>query len=127
MSFLMRDNVDYKGLNDVIVVAAVVKGQAVVKENTFGFYFKAGAIGDEVIVVYKDRQVLATKKTGTGESITSGDKLYYIVADDAVTANDPGSGYGTTAYYCGTALEDATASATTVLMDFDGVRYAEDV
>lgn len=127
MSFLMRDNVDYKNLNEVIVAAAVVKGQAVVVQDTFGWYFKAGAIGDEVIVVFECRQVLATKKTGTGESITSGDKLYYIVADDAVTANDPGSGYGTTCYYCGTAKEDATASETTVLMDFDGTRYAEDV
>jgi predicted RecA/RadA family phage recombinase len=127
MSFLMRDPVDYKPILDVTPGSDVTKGEAAVVQDSFGFYFKDADSGDEVTFVIECRQVLATKKTGTGEEISSGEKLYYIVADDAVTSNDPGSGYGTTCYYCGTAIEDASASATTVLMDFDGTRYAEDV
>ncbi len=122
----MKDNQIYDELWEAVPGNTTTeKGDAVLRQDTFGFYMKdSESTTEEVIIVYRCRQVLATKVTGTGEAIISGDRLYYIVASDAVSPNATGTA-GTDYYYCGTAKKGATASATTVLMRFDGTRYDE--
>ncbi len=123
--FLWKDDVIYDELWDVIPATAVVTGDPAVKQDVFGFYIKdRESVGEEVVFVYRCRQVLAAKKTGTGEAILSGDRLYYVVADEAVSPNVPGAGVAGTDYmFCGWAKKDAGALETTVLMNFDGTRY----
>lgn len=123
MSFEWKDDVIYDELWDVIIAgAAVTKGDPAVVQDVFGFYAADGAIGDEIAFIYRCRQVLADKVTGTGEDIISGERVYYIVASNAISAN-PGAVIGTDYYFCGWAKEDASASATTVLINFDGSLY----
>lgn|SRR5512136_917071 len=122
-----KDTIDYQHVWDAVPAdLTIVKGDPAIKQDVFGFYLKdVESITEEVCFIFKMRQVLAAKVTGTGTEIKSGDKLYYIPAQKAVspTALNP----GVTSYYCGTALEDAGVLDTTVLMDFDGRRYAETV
>jgi len=125
MGFEWKDDVIYDELWDAIPSTAVSKGDAEVVQDTFGFWVKdRESAGEEIAFIYRCRQVLATKVTGTGEDITAGDRLYYIVASSAVSKTATGTA-GTDYYYCGTAKKNATATATTVLMRFDGTRYDE--
>jgi hypothetical protein len=132
MAFEPKDNNIYDELWDVTVAAAVTKGQAVVRQDVFGFYFTAvtaadiTASNDEVAFIYRMRQVLADKATGTGEGITSGDSVYYYPATDTISATATGTA-GTDYYWCGWAKKTAAAAATTVLINFDGTRYTEDI
>jgi len=132
MAFEPKDNSIYDELWDVEVAAAVTKGEAAVRQDVFGFYFAAVTAqditddNDEVAFIYRMRQVLADKATGTGEAITSGDKVYYVVANDNITATPTGTA-GTDYYFCGWAKKTATATATTVLINFDGTRYDENI
>lgn len=123
--FLWKDNVIYDELWDVLPATAVVAGDPAVKQDVFGFYIKdRESVGEEVTFVYRCRQVLAEKKTGTGEAILSGDKLYYIVADQKVSPTPAGTP-GVDSYFCGWAKKDAGALEEHVLMNFDGTRYDE--
>lgn len=124
--FEPKDNIDYSPLRDVIPGnTTTVKGDPVLRNNCFGFYYKdSESTTEEVTVVFKMRQVLANKATGTGEAINSGDRLFYIVANNNVSPTPVGTP-GTNSYFCGWALESVSASATTVLMEFDGTRYDE--
>lgn len=127
MAFEWVDNVDYNELWDITPATAVEKGDAAVVQDVFGFYVKdRESDGEEVVFIYKDRQVLADKVTGTGENISAGEKVYHVVASDAVTANPTGTA-GTDYYFCGWAKKDAAANDTTVLIEFDGTRYNEDI
>jgi len=124
--FYPKDNVIYDELWDVIIAgSAVVKGQATVIQDVFGFYFNDGAIDDEVAFVYRMRQVYADKNTGSaGDAFLAGDKVFYIVATDTVSPTPTGTP-GTDSYFCGWAKKDAGASDDTVLINFDGTRYDE--
>lgn len=127
MSFKWKDDVIYDELWDVTPVAAVDAGDPAVVNDVFGFYIADGLAAAETTFVYKCRQVEASKVTGTGEDIEAGESVYAVVADSYnVTANPTGTA-GTDYYYCGIAKKDATASATTVLINFDGTRYTEDI
>lgn len=132
MAFEPKDNHIYDELRDVEVSSAVTKGQAVVRQDVFGFYLNAITATDitnsrnEVAFIYRMRQVEADKATGTGEAIISGDKLYYYPATDTVSPTASGTA-GTDYYFCGWAKESATATASTVLMLFDGTRYNENI
>jgi hypothetical protein len=97
-----------------------------VVEDTFGFYLVGGAIGDNVAFVYRMRQVLANKKTGTGEEIAAMEKVYYYPATDNVSSNKVGTA-GTDYYFCGWAKKSADANETTVLINFDGTRHTENI
>lgn len=120
MSFIWKDNVIYDELWDVTPVAAVSAGDPATVNDVFGFYLTDGEAAAETTFVYKCRQVLATKKTGTGEDISAGEEVFAVVADSyAVTASPTGTA-GTDYIFCGWAKKDATASATTVLINFDG-------
>lgn len=123
--FYPRDPEIYDELFDVIPATAITKGTAAVVQDVFGFYIKdRESVGEEVVFVYRMRQVRSDKSTGTGTEIVAGDRLYYIVANDNVQ-NTPVGTPGTDSYFCGWAKRDATASATEVLMNFDGTRYDE--
>ena len=125
--FIWKDDVIYDELWDVIPATAVVTGQAAVIQDVFGFYIKRReAVGEEICFIYRCRQVLADKLTGTSQAILAGDRLYYIVAQAAVSPTPVGVA-GTNYYFCGWAKEDAAADVETVLMNFDGTRYDEAV
>lgn len=120
MSFIWKDDVIYDELWDITPVAAVSAGDPATVNDVFGFYLYDGAASEEVTFIYKCRQVLATKLTGTGEDISAGDEVFAVVASDySVTATPTGTA-GTDYIFCGWAKKDASASDTTVLINFDG-------
>jgi hypothetical protein len=120
----------YSELLDIVVAAAVTQGFGAVVQDVFGYYLTAvtaamiADLRNEVTVIYKHEQVLVDKVTGTGETITSGQKVYATLASNfqSVTAN-PAGVIGTNYYFVGWAKEDATANQTTVLIKFDGSEY----
>ena len=128
MAFEQKDTLIYDELRDVVPTANVVKGEAAVVNDVFGFYMNDWNTTDTdldyVVFVYKMRQVLADKAVGTGEDIQAGERVYYYPATDTISANAVGTA-GTDYYYCGTAKEDAAAAATTIIIRFDGTRYDE--
>jgi hypothetical protein len=125
-SFAPKDDIIYDELWDVLP-GAVVKGDAAVVQDVFGFYFfDRETAGDEVTFIYRMRQVIATKKTGTGEDIVAGEKVYYYVATKNVSPNKVGSA-GSDYYFCGWAKKSASAADTTVLINFDGTRHTENI
>jgi predicted RecA/RadA family phage recombinase len=127
MSFILKDTEIYDELWDITPATAISKGDPAVVNDVFGFYIKdRESAGEEVAFIYRARQVLADKVTGTGEDIQAGEDVYYIVAQDAVSANPVGVA-GTDYYWCGVAKKTATASASTVLIMFDGTRYNENI
>jgi len=127
MAFEPKDTLDYNHLRDVVPVADVTKGEAVVINDTFCFYLTDWVTTgnpDYAVPVYKMRQVLADKAVGTGEDIQAGERVYYYPATDTISANAVGTA-GTDYYYCGTAKETAAAATSTILIRFDGTRYDE--
>jgi predicted RecA/RadA family phage recombinase len=132
MVFNPKDVHIYDELLDITPAAAVAQGDAVVIQDVFGFYLVDVTTEDianarnEVAFVYRMRQVEVAKMTGTGEAIQSGDKIYYQISGAAVTANPVGVA-GTDYYFCGWAKKNASASASVVLINFDGTRYNENI
>jgi hypothetical protein len=126
--FEPKDTIDYQHVWDAVPGdITIVKGDPAIKQDVFGFWLKdCETITEEVCFIWKMRQVEAEKIVGTGEAILSGDHLYYIVAQKKVSPTISGT-FGVDSYYCGTALRDAAASDTVVLMDFDGRRWDENV
>jgi hypothetical protein len=123
----------YDELLDKTPAAGVTKGTPQQIQDVFGFWFTDAVTQNSVIqecaFIYKMNQVLADKVQGTGEAIVSGDDVYAIVAQaHAVSATPPAGGVaGVDYYWCGIAKEDAAGSATSVLINFDGTRYDEDI
>jgi predicted RecA/RadA family phage recombinase len=121
--FTLKDPSIYDELEDVEPATAVVAGDAAVVRDVLGFYLKSREeTGEEVAFVYRARQVEAAKRTGTGEAIKAGDKLYLDVSEKDVSATKTGADY-----FCGWAKRDAAANDTVVLMNFDGTRYSESI
>lgn len=128
MAFIWKDNEIYDELWDEEPATAVATGDAAVVQDCFGFYIKEReAAGEEVCFVYRCRQVLADKKVGTGEAIIHGDRLYAYPADGHLVSPNAVGNFGVDYYFCGWAKEDADAAATSVLMNFDGTRWDEDL
>lgn len=131
-----KDNIIYDELWDVEAPTGTLKGYAAVVQDVLGFYAKAAESSDEeVCFVYRDRQVLANKRVGTGEAILAGDKLYayrigaaaWTVPQDVEVSPTATGTAGTDYCFCGWAKKDASALETTVLMNFDGTRYNETI
>lgn len=122
--FHWKDNVIYDELRDIAPAAAVTKGEPAVRQDVFGFWITDLAADVKGGFIYRCRQVRADKKTGTGEAFLAGDRVYYIVADGLVSPTPSGTP-GTDSYFCGWAKDDAPASASDVLINFDGTRYDE--
>lgn len=121
--FYPKDPEIYDELWDVIAPGTVNKGDDAIVQDVFGFYLYDAVVGDEVTFIYRMRQVLTDKIVGTGEEILAGDRVYFVVGQDAVTAN-PAGVIGTDFYFCGWAKKDASATEDTVLINFDGTVYA---
>lgn len=126
--FTSKDPIIYDELYDVEApLGTEKKGDALVVQDVLAFYVKdAESAGEEISVVYRDRQVEAVKKTGTGEAILAGDRLYHYPTVKKVSPNKSGT-YGVDYMFCGWAKRDAGALETVVLMNFDGTRYDENL
>jgi len=122
--------VSHRELWDIIPAAVVVKGQAALVQDVFGFYFKATELavaGEEIAHVYWADQVWADKEQGSGEAILAGQEVYYNLSTPEVglglvTANPVGT-IGTEYYFCGIAKRNAAATDTRVLIEFIGDEY----
>ena len=132
--FDWKDNIIYDELPNYAPGGAVSAGDAVKINDVLGFYTQsidptaASEPGEytEGTIIYRCRQVLAQKKTGTGEACAVGQKLYYDPATKKVSVNKTGTA-GTNCYLCGWVKIAAAAADTTVLMNFDGTRAGENV
>jgi hypothetical protein len=125
MGFRQKDTQIYDELwIDLTTTKAALACEVV--QDVFGFYLVGGASGDDVAFIYRMRQVEADKKTGTGEDINAGEKLYYYPGDDEVSPNPVGNA-GVDYYFCGWAKKAADADDAKVLMNFDGTRYNENI
>ena len=122
--FHWKDDVIYDELRNVTPSPAVdvEKGDCAVRQDCAGFWVTDLAASEAGTFIYRCRQVRANKRTGTGEAILAGDRLYFIVAEDVVSPTPSGTA-GTDSYFVGWAKEDAGADVADVLMNFDGTRY----
>lgn len=117
-----QDNVIYDELLEVEPATAVNKGDVALQQDVVGFWAKdREAAGEEVTLIYRCRQVLADKRTGTGEEIIAGDRLYFYPTTNNVSPTPTGVA-GTDFYFCGWAKENAGANVTEVHMNWDGTR-----
>jgi hypothetical protein len=125
--FILKDHQIYDESFHVIPTNYGDKGTPEQLRDVFGFWF--AEIVDIAIAqtfIYRGRQVLADKAEGTGEEILALEKVYYVVATGLVTAHPVGT-FGTDYYFCGWAKEDASADDSTVLINFDGTRWNENL
>lgn len=127
-----KDVTIYDELWDIEGPTGTLKGHAALMQECLGFYVKdAESNNEEISFVYRCRQVEANKRTGTGEAILAGDRLYAYRVNGATAWTTPqdvevspvATGVQGTDYkFCGWAKKDAAAADTTVLMNFDGTR-----
>lgn len=127
MAFILKDDQmpAYEEFWDVVPGAVRAKGFGYVLNDVFGFLMVAAlAVTDEVTYIWKARQVEADKLTGTGEAITSGEKVYATLASNfqQVTASPTGV-IGTDYYFVGIAKKDSAAGNDKVLISFWGDEY----
>ena len=125
--FYQRDDLIYDELLNITPGVAVTKGSVTQQGSVAGFWIVDSDPADSntplnPVVAYRMRQVIADKVTGTGSAIAAGERLYHVVALDAVQNTVVGT-IGTDSYFVGWAKEAAAATADTVLMNYDGTRY----
>jgi hypothetical protein len=131
-TFEARDLHDYNELGGMATATAVTKGEVAIVQDRmcFHLYGKTAAQISEgnadITPIYKMRQVNARKRTGTGQEFAAGDNVYYYPSDQRVSPAAIGIA-GTDYYWCGTVKRAATASEETVLIEYDGTRYTEDI
>ena len=120
MSILLRDFV-FDAVNSDNIASDKTKGTVEKVQDVYIFWAHAVDVSEEdkAIAVKKAKQALATKKTGTGEDITAGDRVYGDPTDSYAVSKTKGGGY----LYLGVAINDATTSDTTVLIEFDGTQW----
>lgn len=127
--FYPRDHQIYDESFDMTPAAAVLKGQPEQRQDIFGFWLTdtPSATLEEQTFVYRMRQVLADKLTGSGEEIVAGDRVYAVVAQaHFITANPTGTA-GVDYYFCGWAKFNADATDAQVIINFDGTMYDADI
>ena len=83
--------------------------------DTVGFFYETKDAGELVTVVAQCNVAELAKKTGSGEAIAQGVKVYYEAASGKLTAT---AGSNT---LCGRCLKAAGADDTTVLVAFNGL------
>ena len=120
MSIYLRDP-RFTGSYIDNVAADKTKGDVELIKDGYGFWFNDVdvSVDDKATFVIQAEGATADKKTGTGEEIYAGDKVYGDPADSYKVSATKGAGF----LYLGTAHEDATASDTTVYIKFDGTLY----
>lgn len=116
MSLYLRDQ-KYIPM-EIDIATDVTKGDILHQQDIYGFYIQDQVITERTIVtlVVEAWQVLASKDTGTGETITRGDWVYLDPTAGTVSATKG----GTHTIWCGWAKEDASASDADVLIRFVG-------
>lgn len=116
MSLFLRDK-NYIPM-EVTIAADVTKGDVLNQQDVYGFYIMDQAVAERTIVtlVVEAWQVLATKETGTGQTITKGDWVYLDPTNARVSATKAGN----YTVWCGWAIESATASDSDVLIRYCG-------
>jgi len=122
MAVEWKDNQIYDELRDIAPVAAVEKGDVAVRQDVAGFWITDLAATIKGGFIYRCRQVRVPKRTGTGEAFLAGDRVYYYPAEELASPAAVGTA-GTDYYFVGWAKDDAPASASTVLVNWDGTRY----
>ena len=130
--FYPRDHQIYDESYDIIPAAAVLKGQPAQLRDIFGFWLTATAVAAgaalvEQTFVYRMRQVLADKLTGSGENILAGDRVYTVVAQNFFITANPVGVAGVDYYFCGWAKFDADEDDDEVIINFDGTRWDENI
>lgn len=138
--FYPRDHQIYDESYDVVPASAVTKGQPEQREDVFGFWLtntkrdvsgnlilKSDGTLPEQTFIYKMRQVLADKLSGSGEEIPALSRVYAMVAQNHYITANPTGVAGVDYYYCGTAKFAADAADTQVVINFDGTRYDENI
>jgi len=83
--------------------------------DTVGFFYETKIAGADVTVVTQMDRVELAKKTGSGEAIAQGAKVYFEAASASLTGT---AGSNT---LCGRCLKTAGADDTTVLVAFNGL------
>jgi len=98
-----------------------VRGTIELVNDVYGFNHVAVdvSVEDEATFIYKCPAVVIGKKSGTGEAISKGERVYGDPADDYDVSATKSVGY----LYLGIALEDAAASDTTVDIEYDGTLH----
>jgi len=117
MAALTRDHV-YESF-EYTASAAKTKGFVEKINDVYGFWFTVVASGSDGTFIYKCKQVRIGKKTGTGEAINQGDRVYGDPADSYNVSPTKSAGY----IYLGIAKEAQTSSDTDVLIEFDGTLW----
>jgi hypothetical protein len=138
--FYPRDHQIYDESYDVAPAAARIKGQPEQIEDVFGFWLtdtksdvegnllrKSDGTLPEQTLVYKMRQVLADKLTGSGEEIPALARVYAVVAQNHYITANPAGVAGIDYYYCGISKFAAEADDLQVIINFDGTRYDENI
>jgi hypothetical protein len=127
--FYPRDHQIYDETYDVYALVAALKGAPLVIQDVFGFWLTDVIVSTTIpfTFVYRMRQVLADKLTGSGEEIEAGDRVYAVVAQNYFITANPGGTFGIDYYFCGWAKFHASADDTQVIINFDGTRYDEDI
>ena len=120
MAIYLRDIV----YDEIIVngiAADIVKGTVALVNDVYVFYPHAVDVSVDAtsIAIKKAKQAVADKKTGTGETISEGDRVYGDPTDSYLVSKTKGVGY----LYLGVAKKDATASDTSVLIEYDGTLH----
>ena len=117
MAIYLRDIV-YDHIMVVSIAADITKGTVALVNDVYVFYPDDVDVSvDSTATAIKEaKQALADKKTGTGETISAGDFVYGDPADSYKVSRTKSAGF----VCLGTAIENATASDTTVLIKFNG-------
>lgn len=93
----------------------VIAGQVFLHGQILVVAPEAYATGVVGVGIYKANKLYTPKDVGTGESIASGEQVYWNSATGKI------SGVATTGFLrCGICLEAASEDDTYVLIDFDG-------
>jgi hypothetical protein len=128
--FYPKTHLRYDESFDVIPASAVEKGEPAQLRDVFGFWFTDTLDASNLVeqtFIYRMAQVEADKLTGSGEDILALERVYAMVAQAHFITAHPTGTFGVDFYFCGWAKYDAAASDTTVVINFDGTRWDEDI
>jgi hypothetical protein len=126
------DNEIYDEGLDEYPVAATLAGHCSQVNDCYGFFIKDNTLGNEELIhIYRDRQVTVDKRVGSGEAILHEQRVYAYRKDATIPWGTPQDievsaqavgVVGTDYKFIGWAKEDAAETDTTALINWDGTR-----
>jgi hypothetical protein len=127
--FYPKDVHIYDESFDIHPAATALKGTPLQLRDVFGFWLTDVVVSLTTTntFVYRMRQVLADKLTGSGEEILALEKVYAMVNQAHYITAHPTGVAGVDYYFCGWAKFDAGADDTQVVINFDGTRWNENI